>query len=159
MSLFEALGLQTDATTRDVKRAYKEKALKHHPDRPGGDPEAFKRVNEAYDLLIDDEQRQEYLRLLNVGSNASTLDQYVRYQFAQSEEQGIAKPSSKYERTCRNWSKGTCTSKSCLYRHYQTTESDKTRLNKVCHDYTRGYCRFGDECVFLHKGADGESGM
>jgi hypothetical protein len=37
---------------REVKSAYKHKALMHHPDRQGGSQKAFQRVTEAYDHLI-----------------------------------------------------------------------------------------------------------
>ena len=157
-TLYDVLGIPTTATSREVKRAYKEQALKCHPDRPGGDPEMFKAVNEAYDLLIEDDQREKYLQLLNAGSGSNVLEQFVRSQAMQCEEQGLAKPSSKYERTCRNWAKGRCSNSNCLYRHYKTAESEKTKINKVCHDFAKGHCRFGEECQFKHPGRDDAGG-
>lgn len=51
---FETLGLHADATTADVKAAYKELVKKHHPDANGGDrgsEERFRAVIQAYQLL------------------------------------------------------------------------------------------------------------
>jgi len=44
------LGVTGDATPDDIKRAYRERALETHPDR-GGDPEAFRAVQRAYEQL------------------------------------------------------------------------------------------------------------
>eukprot|EP01059_Diplonema_ambulator_P028873 TRINITY_DN47881_c0_g1_i1.p1 TRINITY_DN47881_c0_g1~~TRINITY_DN47881_c0_g1_i1.p1 ORF type:complete len:593 (+),score=138.62 TRINITY_DN47881_c0_g1_i1:61-1779(+) len=151
-TLFDILGLSVHAGEREVKKAYKELALKYHPDRKGGDPEMFKKVNEAYDILMDDEQREKYLTLLQAGTHTTVLDQFVRQQEEFAKQNNLARPSSKYERTCRNWSKGKCNNSNCMYRHYKTADGDKTKLNKVCHDYTKGYCRFGTECQFKHPG-------
>ncbi len=45
------LGLAPGATVEQVKRAYRAKALETHPDR-GGDPEAFRRVQKAYEQAL-----------------------------------------------------------------------------------------------------------
>ena len=53
-SPFDVLGLPTDATPADVRRAYRRLALRHHPDRNPGDPaatEAFLAVQGAYQAL------------------------------------------------------------------------------------------------------------
>lgn len=62
---YEVLGLaaQRNASPEEVRKAYKREALKHHPDRNPGDPSAeakFKEVNEAYQVLSDEERRQIY---------------------------------------------------------------------------------------------------
>jgi DnaJ-class molecular chaperone len=52
---YKILGVSLDATQSDVKKAYKELALKHHPDRNPGSSESeaeFKRVSEAYRALL-----------------------------------------------------------------------------------------------------------
>jgi len=45
------LGLKRSASDEDIKQAFREKALKTHPDK-GGDAEDFKRVREAYENLM-----------------------------------------------------------------------------------------------------------
>eukprot|EP01063_Lacrimia_lanifica_P011827 TRINITY_DN18510_c0_g1_i1.p1 TRINITY_DN18510_c0_g1~~TRINITY_DN18510_c0_g1_i1.p1 ORF type:complete len:592 (+),score=154.50 TRINITY_DN18510_c0_g1_i1:83-1858(+) len=159
-TLFDVLGVARTATDREIKKAYKEQALRHHPDK-GGDAEVFKKVSEAYDILADEDHRESYVQLLNAGTHTTVLDQFVRNREAQAEKEGVAKPSSKYDRTCRMWARGKCTNPNCLYRHYKTADSDKVKVNKVCHDYLRGYCRFGAECQFRHPdegaGAAGEA--
>lgn len=60
---YEVLGVQKNASAEDIRKAYKREALKHHPDRNPGDPAAeakFKAVNEAYQVLSDDDKRRIY---------------------------------------------------------------------------------------------------
>jgi len=59
--LYILLELENDASEADVKKAYRKMAMKHHPDK-GGDPEVFKDMTFAYDVLIDPERRQRYDR-------------------------------------------------------------------------------------------------
>jgi DnaJ family protein A protein 2 len=59
MKLYETLELQKDATLQDIKTAYKKLALKHHPDK-GGDPEKFKEIAFAYEILTNSEKRTKY---------------------------------------------------------------------------------------------------
>ncbi|GFH48891.1 hypothetical protein CTEN210_05367 [Chaetoceros tenuissimus] len=47
-----ALGLQPGCTISEIKKSYKQLSLLHHPDRPGGDPEKFLEVVEAYKSLL-----------------------------------------------------------------------------------------------------------
>jgi len=60
---YEVLGCAREVSADDLRRAYKREALKHHPDRNQGDPKAeanFKEINEAYQVLSDDEKRRVY---------------------------------------------------------------------------------------------------
>ncbi len=57
---YETLGVEPDAAADDIKAAYKRLALETHPDRQGGDEAAFKAVNEAYEVLSDEDLRAEY---------------------------------------------------------------------------------------------------
>lgn len=50
VSAWDVLGIGPDATLRDIKRAYRLKALDAHPDR-GGDAEAFRDITRAYEKL------------------------------------------------------------------------------------------------------------
>ena len=51
------LEVSKDANTEQIKKAFRKKALKEHPDK-GGDPNKFKRLKDAYDTLLDPEKRQ-----------------------------------------------------------------------------------------------------
>jgi DnaJ-class molecular chaperone len=55
---YSTLGLNKDATEDDVKKTYKKLALKYHPDKNSGDDVMFKRINEAYQILIDPVKRK-----------------------------------------------------------------------------------------------------
>ena len=60
MDHFQLLGLVPGPHDEgDIRKAYKQAALKHHPDR-GGDPEMFKRVKEAYDALMQPGHAKKY---------------------------------------------------------------------------------------------------
>jgi len=63
-NLYEILGVETTATKIEIKSAYRKAALEHHPDK-GGNEEEFRRKNEAYEVLSDDEKRKVYDTELN----------------------------------------------------------------------------------------------
>ncbi|PHT54195.1 Chaperone protein dnaJ 2 [Capsicum baccatum] len=56
---YEILGVAKTATQDDLKKAYRKLAIKNHPDK-GGDPEKFKEIAQAYDVLSDPEKREIY---------------------------------------------------------------------------------------------------
>jgi len=60
---YKALGVAKDASSQDIKKAYRKLARELHPDKNPGDTRAearFKEVSEAYDVLSDDKRRREY---------------------------------------------------------------------------------------------------
>lgn len=61
MNPYEALGVPNTASEDEIKKAYRKLAIKHHPDK-GGDPEEFKKIQGAYDILSDSEKRQNFDR-------------------------------------------------------------------------------------------------
>jgi len=57
---YAVLGVSTDATEAQLKRAYRLMSLKVHPDKAGGSAAAFHQVAEAFETLSDPEKRQLY---------------------------------------------------------------------------------------------------
>ena len=60
---YEVLGVSRDASTIDLKKAYRKIAMKFHPDRNPGDKNAedkFKEASEAFEVLGDPSKRQRY---------------------------------------------------------------------------------------------------
>jgi len=60
MDHYTTLGVDRNAGPEDIKQAYRKLAMKHHPDRNGGDDSKFKQLQEAYDTLSDPGKRQQY---------------------------------------------------------------------------------------------------
>jgi curved DNA-binding protein CbpA len=58
-NLYDILGLSKNATFEEIKSKYKSLAQQHHPDK-GGDPELFKQIKHAYEVLIDPISRTKY---------------------------------------------------------------------------------------------------
>tara|TARA_S200000501_G_scaffold315512_1_gene307867 strand:- start:1499 stop:2422 length:924 start_codon:yes stop_codon:yes gene_type:complete len=63
MDYYEILGLSKGASDDEIKKAFKKKAMKFHPDRTGNDKSAetkFKEAKEAYDVLSDPQKKSMY---------------------------------------------------------------------------------------------------
>jgi molecular chaperone DnaJ len=70
---YEVLGVARHADAAELKRAYRELALRYHPDKNPGNLEAeerFKEVSEAYAILSDTDKRARYDRLGHAGAGA-----------------------------------------------------------------------------------------
>ena len=69
---YKILGVGRNATGDEIKKAYRNLAMKYHPDRnPGKEKEAnekFKQINEAYEVLGDPEKRKQYDMFGTVGT-------------------------------------------------------------------------------------------
>jgi len=60
---YQTLGVEKDASSEEIKSAYRKLALEHHPDRNPDNPESeekFKEISEAYSVLSDEEHKQNY---------------------------------------------------------------------------------------------------
>ncbi len=62
---YDVLGVEKGATDSDIKKAFRKKAMEHHPDINRHDPRSdarIKEINEAYDVLKDDQKKAAYDR-------------------------------------------------------------------------------------------------
>lgn len=69
---YKALGVSEDASESDIKKAYRKLSRKYHPDLNPGDAAAekkFKEISEAYDVLSDKKQREEYDQIRRYGAS------------------------------------------------------------------------------------------
>jgi len=77
---YDVLGVGKSASADEIKKAFRKKAIQHHPDKEGGNEAKFKEVNEAYEVLKDGSKRQRYDQFghAGVGGNAGS-DPYGGY--------------------------------------------------------------------------------
>lgn len=59
---YKILGVSSNASQDEIKKAYRRLAHKYHPDKDGGDEEKFKQINQAYQVLSDKQKRAQYDR-------------------------------------------------------------------------------------------------
>lgn len=57
---YQILGVEKSASKDDIKKAFYKLAHKYHPDKKGGDESKFKELNEAYQILSDEQKRAQY---------------------------------------------------------------------------------------------------
>jgi len=71
---YEVLGIAKNASDEEIKKAYRKKAIKYHPDKNPGNKEAeekFKEAAEAYEILSNTEKRQRYDQFGHAGVNGA----------------------------------------------------------------------------------------
>jgi DnaJ-class molecular chaperone len=66
---YVVLGVTSDASEEEIRKAYRKLAHEHHPDRSGGNEAKFKEINEAYQTLSDKQRRQQYDMMRQFGAS------------------------------------------------------------------------------------------
>ncbi len=61
---YSILNIPEDADRKDIKKAFRELAKQHHPDKPDGDSQKFRQIARAYKILFDPESRNDYDKTL-----------------------------------------------------------------------------------------------
>jgi curved DNA-binding protein CbpA len=94
---YEILGLKKNASSRDIKKAYRKLAFAYHPDRNPGLPEVEKKfieVSTAYQILSNDAERKRYDRSLETGN----LESFMEYWESQDVKPRPPPPPAYYRR-------------------------------------------------------------
>jgi curved DNA-binding protein len=90
---YKILGLDKNASTEDIKKAYRKLARKHHPDLNPNDKEAhkkFQQINEANEVLSDPEKRKKYDQYGKDWQHAEQFEQARQHQRQQQQYAGSA---------------------------------------------------------------------
>ena len=81
MDYYSSLGLQKGASASEIKKAFRKKAMKFHPDKNPGNKQAeakFKEINEAYEILSDPEKKSLYDNYGKSGLNPRNTQDFYR---------------------------------------------------------------------------------
>jgi len=79
---YEILGISRSASPEEIKKAYRQLALRYHPDRNPGDHEAesrFKEAAEAYEVLRDTEKRRIYDQYGHEGLSRTGFHEFTSF--------------------------------------------------------------------------------
>lgn len=86
MNLYDILGVDENATKKEIKSAWRKSAQQHHPDK-GGDEERFRLIQRAWEILGNDSRRKLYDETGTEDDVSKILEQRMTHLFAQSIEQ------------------------------------------------------------------------
>jgi len=89
--LYKILGVPRGAKDEDIKKAYRKRALKHHPDKNPHDPEAklkFQRISEAFSVLSDSKKRLKYDKSGDMDLEDFDMDQFMNMWVGEMMEEG-----------------------------------------------------------------------
>jgi DnaJ-class molecular chaperone len=78
---YKLLGVTKESKQSEIKKAYRKLAVQHHPDK-GGDPELFKEVAEAYEILSDPKKKQQYdmLGVTDVNLSVDPMNMFKEFE-------------------------------------------------------------------------------
>jgi DnaJ-class molecular chaperone len=74
---YEVLDVDQNASEQDIKKSYRKLSLQYHPDRNGGDAaatEKYKQINEAHEILSDQQKREQYNMELKFGQGGGHMN-------------------------------------------------------------------------------------
>ncbi|KDR16157.1 DnaJ-like protein subfamily C member 17 [Zootermopsis nevadensis] len=103
IDLYELIGILSTATTQEVKKAYRKKALSCHPDKNPDNPKAaelFHQLSKALEILTDESARAAYDRVLNAKKAAK-----LRHRELDSKRQKLKEQLEARERQAEEFSK------------------------------------------------------
>ena len=100
-NLYETLGVAKDATAAAIKKAFRDKVKKHHPDT-GGDAEQFHALVRANDVLSDEDKRRRYDETGTIDDKPDPIDSNATHIIAQFVERFVSDPEAKFKHLVRD---------------------------------------------------------
>ena len=88
VNYYEVLGVSRNASQEEIREAYRRLAKERHPDRPGGNQEDFRLLQEAHEVLSDPERRRKHDEDLDL---AYAADQLSELDFSRLEDELAAR--------------------------------------------------------------------
>jgi curved DNA-binding protein CbpA len=96
MNYYDILGIEKNATKKQIKKAYRKLSMKYHPDKKPNDPiatEKFKEINQAHQILIDETKRRDYdLQMPDETPQETTTTYYTEPEKEQTNPTYYAEP-------------------------------------------------------------------
>ncbi|CAE8582561.1 unnamed protein product [Polarella glacialis] len=89
--LYKILDVPKGAKSDDIKKAYRKRSLRYHPDKNAGDPDAklkFQRISEAYSILSDAKKRLKYDKSGDMDLEDFDMDQFMNMWVGEMMEEG-----------------------------------------------------------------------
>lgn len=132
---YQILGVANTATTAEIKKAYRKLALLHHPDKNKDDAKAasmFAKVANAYEILSDEEQRQQYDWRQRCAGTTKGFDSNTSYEQTPFTNNPTQTRWTSTKRT-------TTTNNPPPYYHtktYYTTTQPSPPMHRTSHSYT-----------------------
>ena len=101
-SLYSRLGVDPTASATEISAAFRSKAHELHPDRTGGDGEAFKQLSDAYQVLRDPAKRASYDQALRGNGRGGSGSYYSSYSSSYSSRGGF-RPGENFDDAFERW--------------------------------------------------------
>lgn len=131
MNLYEILGVEKEATSDEIKKAYRTICKENHPDLKKGDEKIFIAATRAYEVLMDPEKRKKY------DETGDTPDEQSVFEEARSQLTGLYQhvittvQNLTYRNIVAEMKKILAEKKRGAERELQELETEKERLDKI----------------------------